>query len=104
MPSADEHQYDYAYAEENDLSNRRRPNQQAQMSGQGQRMILKAVQNPYYSIGGVKMEVSGQHNVIQGTENTGYECEGGTNETESERPAEPSNMMTTEVAENPYLN
>ncbi len=58
MPHDDEHQYDYAYTEENGLSNRRRESQERQLSSNEQEVRLETIQNPYYE-GGNNKNLSG---------------------------------------------
>ena len=101
-PCDDEHQYDYAFAEENDMSNRRRQNQNAGLQGAGQTRVVQTVMNPYYAGDDTEMETNCQAKVAEGLENTGYEGDGDENGSGSEPQPGPSNVVTVKVAENPY--
>ena len=57
-----EHRYDYADVGGSDLSDRRRANQDAQRQGNGQEIIVNAVENPYYGGDGIENEPDGESN------------------------------------------
>ena len=77
-PYGEDHQYDYAYAEENDLSNRRRTDREQHLQENDNEIVLETVDNPYYGVD------DSQH----APGNEGH--------------PEASNVVNVKVIENPY--
>ena len=72
----DDHQYDYANAQVNDLSSRRRANQDLQAQKNCQSRTLQTVQNPYYGVDDTEIDNSqlgsDDFSTIKVTENPYY--------------------------------
>ena len=96
----DEHPYDYANFEEDDLTKRRRRNQEARTQGNSENIVLEAIQNPYYGVQNTAKELQTNNHVqnIKVTQNPYY----GVQTTGLELQTNNHQIQNVKVTQNPY--